>query len=76
MGRGAWVTAGVLVLVLALILGVLLWQATTGPAFRPGDHESYEECIGNIPREWPPGSLERSGAEDACYYVHRRSPGR
>ena len=60
----------------AIVLGIiaaLLVEAAAGPTFRAEDHASYEECVRNIPSEWSRGSLQRTGAEDACGYVHRRS---
>lgn len=72
MSRATWITAGVLALALAIILAVLFVEATSGPTFRAEDHASYEACLAAIPAEWQPGSLPRSGAEDACHYVHRR----
>ncbi len=30
----------------------------------------------NIPTEWAPRSLARSGAEDACFYAHSRGQDR
>ena len=72
MSRTTWITAGFLALALAIILAVLFIEATSGPTFRAEDHASYEACLAAIPPEWAPGSLPRSGAEDACHYVHRR----
>ena len=67
-------TAAVLAGVVVLVVIALFREAASGPTFRAGDYGSYQECIRNIPAEWGPGSLQRSGAEDACLYVHR--PGR
>lgn len=67
-----WTTAGLLVLMVAAILVALFREATRGPRFRAQDHANYQACIEAIPREWLRGSMERSGAEDACFYVHRR----
>lgn len=74
MRRTGLITAVVLTAMVAVILLMLLRKAASGPTFRAADHASYEECLRNIPAEWGPGSLERSGAEDACLYVHRRGP--
>lgn len=76
MSKTNWITAAVLVVVLAIIVVALLAQAASGPSFRAGDYDTYEECLQNIPQAWGPGTLERGGAEDACYYVHRRDRGR
>lgn len=72
MRRTGWITAAVQTVVVMVILLTLFRKAASGPTFRAQDYASYEECIRNIPAEWGPGSLERSGAEDACHYVHRR----
>ena len=72
MSRSSWITAAVLVATIVIIVIALLMEASSGPTFRAEDHANYQECIRNIPAEWGPGSLQRSGAEDACMYVHRR----
>lgn len=72
MRRSTWVTAAVLVVMVVAIVAALLVEAGSGPSFRPEDHGSYAECVREIPREWAPGSIQRSGAEDACRYVHQR----
>jgi hypothetical protein len=72
--RTRLVTPIVLVVIVVLIVVALFREAASGPTFRAEDHASYEACIRNIPADWAPGSLERTGAEDACAYVHRRSP--
>jgi hypothetical protein len=76
MSRIGWITTAVLVAVVIVIVAALFMEAASGPTFRAEDYDSYEECIRNIPAEWGPGSIQRSGAEDACHYVHRRMPGR
>ncbi|HUG39321.1 MAG TPA: hypothetical protein VMM12_02495 [Longimicrobiales bacterium] len=76
MNRSRWITAGILGAVLAIIVVVLVRTAASGPTFRAEDYATYQECTRNIPAEWGPGSLQRSGAEDACRYVHRVMPGR
>lgn len=43
-----------------------------GPTFRAADYDTLQECMANIPREWGPGSLERTRAEAACEYEARR----
>lgn len=73
MSRSTWITASILAGIIALIVVALLLEAGSGPTFRAGDHGSYQECVRNIPAEWGPGSLERSGAEEACMYVHGRA---
>lgn len=72
MSRTGWVTAAVLAVALGVILLALLAETGSGPSFRAEDFDSYEECMRNIPDEWEPGTLARGGAEDACFYVHRR----
>jgi hypothetical protein len=72
MNRIGWLTAAVLAAALALILLALVRETGSGPTFRAEDYDSYEECMRSIPTEWGPGTLARSGAEDACFYVHRR----
>lgn len=72
MTRSTWITAAVLAAIAIGIIVALLLEAAAGPAFRAEDYTSYEECMRNIPAEWGPGSLQRSGAEEACFYVHRR----
>lgn len=72
MTRHALLTGLVLAAIVLAVLAALFMEATSGPTFRPEDYTSYTECIRNIPAEWAPGSLPRSGAEDACMYVHAR----
>lgn len=72
MNRTTLITAAALAIMVAAIIAALLMEAGSGPTFRPQDYESYDECMRNIPSEWAPNSLQRSGAEDACMYVHRR----
>ncbi len=72
MNRIGWVTAAVLAAALGIILLALLAEPGSGPSFRAADYDSYQECLRNIPEEWGPGTLARSGAEDACFYAHRR----
>lgn len=62
-----FIAATVVVIVAALVV-----QTSRGPTFRAADHEDMADCVGNIPREWRPGSLEYDGAETACYYIHVR----
>lgn len=76
MGKMGWITAGVMAAVVVVILAALFSEVAAGPSFRAEDHATYQECIRNIPAEWGPGSFQRSGAEDACHYVHRRMPAR
>ena len=72
MSRSALITALVLGLIVAAIVGALFLEAGSGPTFRAEDYDSYAECVRNIPAEWGPGSFQRSGAEEACMYVHTR----
>lgn len=72
MKRSTWITAAVLAVIIIAIVAALFLEAGSGPTFRPEDYASHQECMRNIPAEWAPGSLQRSGAEDACMYVHRR----
>jgi hypothetical protein len=65
------VTVVVLALVVVGLLAALFHEAASGPTFRAEDHDNYQECIRNIPREWLPNSLERQGAETACLFVHQ-----
>ena len=65
------ITAAILALAVIAIIAALFMEATSGATFRPGDYATYQECISGIPAEWGAGSLERTGAEDACHYVHR-----
>jgi hypothetical protein len=65
-------TAGFLVLIVALIMAALVREAARGPTFRAEDHANYQDCLRAIPAEWLQGSMDRSGAEDACFYVHQR----
>ena len=76
MTRTGWITAAVLAVVVVIIVAALFSEAAAGPSFRAEDHATYQECLRNIPAEWGPGSMQRSGAEDACHYVHRRIPSR
>jgi hypothetical protein len=73
MSRPTLITALVLGLALLVVIAALFMEAASGPTFRAEDHDSYAECIRNIPAEWGPGSLQRAGAEDACMYVHGRA---
>lgn len=72
MSRSTWITGAVLAAMIVAIIVALMMEAARGPTFRAEDHATYEECMRNIPAEWGPGSMQRSGAEDACMYVHRR----
>lgn len=72
MNRSTWITALVLGLIIIGITVALLIETNQGPSFRAQDHDSYQECVANIPAEWAPGSLQRDGAEEACMYVHGR----
>lgn len=65
-----------LALSVVLITVMLFREAFSGPTFRAEDHASYTECIAAIPPEWRPGSLERSGAETSCAYIHTPPPHR
>ena len=64
------VTLLILALVAAGIMAALMREATENPTFRPADYASLQECLRNIPTEWLEGSLERTGAETSCGYVH------
>lgn len=72
MNRSTWITVAVLAVIVVGIIAALLVEAGAGPTFRPDDYDSYQDCMRNIPGEWAPGSVQRSGAEDACGYVHLR----
>ena len=77
MKRSRWITFLVLLAIIGGIVWALVRQAASGPTFRAEDYATYSECLAGIPAEWGPGSLDRSGAEDACGYVHqptRRAP--
>lgn len=65
-----WLTPVLLLAILAVLIAALFMEAGGGPTFRAADHDSLPECLAAIPAEWLPGSLERSGAETACHYVH------
>ena len=69
---GNRLTFAFLALVVLVIVGALVMETSSQPTFRAADHANMNECIQNIPMEWRPGSLERDGAEAACYYVHIR----
>ena len=71
MKRSSWITIGVLVVITVVIIAALMSYTGARPTFRAEDYSSYRECIAGIPAEWEAGSLDRSGAEDACGYVHR-----
>jgi hypothetical protein len=66
------ITAAVLVVVVVALIAALYHEAASGPTFRAEDHDTYAECMRNIPSEWLPNSLERQGAEAACMFVHQR----
>lgn len=70
MKRITKLTLLVLALAAAGIMAALMREATENPTFRAADHASLQECLRNIPAEWLDGSLERTGAETACGYVH------
>lgn len=69
-----WWAAGLLALFLGVALIMVFREAFRGPTFRAEDHASFAECVAAIPREWGQGSMERSGAETACAYVHAEVP--
>jgi hypothetical protein len=72
MKRTNLIVAAVLAIVIIGVIAVLLREATHGTTFRASDHDTLEECMANIPREWLLGSLERGRAEAACEYEHQR----
>jgi hypothetical protein len=72
VNRLTQITVAFLVVVVLVLIAALYHEAASGPTFRAEDHDSYAECIRNIPREWLPNSLERQGAETACMFVHQR----
>ncbi|MGI9181543.1 MAG: hypothetical protein ACR2H9_13695 [Longimicrobiaceae bacterium] len=69
-----WWVGGILALCLLVAIIMVFREAFRGPTFRAEDHASFAECIAAIPREWGQGSMERSGAETACMYVHQELP--
>lgn len=66
-----WWVGGILALFLLVAIIMVFREAFRGPTFRAEDHASFADCVAAIPREWGQGSMERSGAETACMYVHR-----
>jgi hypothetical protein len=72
MKRGNLLVLGVLALVIAGVSYLLMREATHGTTFRAAEHATLQECMQNIPREWLPGSLERTRAESACHHEHER----
>ena len=72
MQRSTWITLGVLAAITIVIVAALMSYTGARPTFRAADYDSYSSCMAGIPQEWEPGSLDRSGAEDACRYVHMR----
>jgi hypothetical protein len=78
MSRRSLYTALLLGFIVIGLVVLLFREAASGPIFRAGDHATFEECVANIPIEWPRGSIEYTGAEAACHYQHRaqQSPGR
>lgn len=70
MSRGRLWTLMVLALVAVAIVAALVMEAGSNPSFRPGDYDSFEECVENIPSAWPPGSLEHTGATESCGWLH------
>lgn len=71
MKKGSRITVIVLAVIVIVLLAMLMNEATSGPVFRAADHDSFEDCVANIPSEWLPGSLDYDGAETSCRYVHR-----
>ncbi|HSJ07502.1 MAG TPA: hypothetical protein VK936_12430 [Longimicrobiales bacterium] len=72
MRRGTLIVFAVLAVVIAGVSVLLMREATHGTTFRAADHPTLQECMQNIPREWLPGSLERTRAEAACHHEHER----
>jgi hypothetical protein len=70
--RGNLIVAAVLLLVIVGVSALLMREATHGTTFRAAEHATLQECMQNIPREWLPGSLERTRAEAACHHEHDR----
>ena len=70
MKRSSWITLGAVAAIVVVIVVALLRHAASGPTFRAEDYDTFPDCMAGIPAEWPAGSLERSGAENACRYVH------
>jgi hypothetical protein len=74
MQTRTWMTLLVLAIFVAGLLAALLIEASSGPTFRAEDHANYAECVRAIPEEWRPGSIEQTGAEAACRFVHQPRP--
>jgi hypothetical protein len=72
MSRRSWLTLIVLGGVVIGLIALLFREATRGPIFRAGDYDNLQECLSNIPTEWPRGSVEFMGAEAACQYIHHQ----
>jgi hypothetical protein len=72
MRRGNLIVFAVLAVVIAGVSLLLMREATHGTTFRAADYPTLQECMQNIPREWLPGSLERTRAEAACHHEHER----
>jgi hypothetical protein len=72
MRRGNLLVLAVLVLVVVGVSYLLMREATHGTTFRAAEHATLQECMQNIPREWLPGSLERTRAEAACHHEQER----
>lgn len=72
---GRRLTALLLLLVVVLIVLSLIRFTAAGPTFRAADHPNLEQCLGSIPHEWLPGSLERERAERACLHRERQRRG-
>jgi hypothetical protein len=70
VSRGRFWTLLFLALVAGAIVAALVVEAESNPSFRPGDYDSFEECVDNIPAEWRPGSLEHMGAQESCGWLH------
>ena len=55
--------------VVAIVLA-LVRHAGSGATFRAADYRTFPDCMASIPAEWAPGSIERTGAEQACRHEH------
>lgn len=72
MRRGNLIVFAVLAAVVIGVAVLLVREATHGTTFRAADYATLQACMQNIPREWLPGSLERTRAEAACHHENER----
>lgn len=67
---GTRLTILFLIIAIGVIVAALFVESSSNPTFRPGDYDSYQECVAAIPRAWSEGSIDWVQAEASCRFTH------